>query len=43
MTMNPAELKGALEAYTQSLRVEWNQPPTIEAKSRLQKLLAGEK
>ena len=27
--------KGALEAYTKSLEVEWNQPPIIEAKSRL--------
>ena len=29
------ELKGALEAYTKSLEIEWNQPPIIEAKSRL--------
>ena len=27
--------KGALEAYTRSLEVEWNQPPVIEAKARL--------
>ena len=27
--------KGALEAYAKSLAVEWNQPPIIEAKSRL--------
>ncbi|MCY3018172.1 MAG: hypothetical protein NTW87_03955 [Planctomycetota bacterium] len=27
--------KGALEAYTKSIEVEWNQPPIIEAKSRL--------
>jgi tetratricopeptide (TPR) repeat protein len=27
--------KGALEAYGKSLNVEWNQPPIIEAKSRL--------
>jgi len=26
---------GALEAYTKSLEIEWNQPPIIEAKSRL--------
>ncbi len=31
--------KGALDAYTKSLEVEWNQPPIIEAKTRLQKLL----
>ena len=29
------DLKGALDAYTKSLEVEWNQPPIIEAKSRL--------
>jgi tetratricopeptide (TPR) repeat protein len=34
------DFKGALEAYTQSLRVEWNQPPIIEAKSRLERTLA---
>ena len=33
------DYKGALEAYTQSLKVEWNQPPIIEAKSRLEKLV----
>ena len=27
--------QGALEAYTKSLKIEWNQPPIIEAKSRL--------
>jgi hypothetical protein len=27
--------KAALEAYTKSLEIEWNQPPVIEAKSRL--------
>jgi len=27
--------KGALDAYTKSIEVEWNQPPIIEAKSRL--------
>ena len=31
--------KGALEAYTRSLQIEWNQPPVIEAKSRLEKTL----
>ena len=31
--------KGALEAYTRSLVVEWNQPPIIEAKSRLMRKL----
>jgi hypothetical protein len=30
---------GALAAYTQSLKIEWNQPPIIEAKSRLEKAL----
>ena len=29
------DTKGALEAYTRSLEIEWNQPPIIEAKSRL--------
>jgi Tfp pilus assembly protein PilF len=33
----------ALEAYTQSLRIEWNQPPTIEAKARMEKILSGQK
>jgi len=27
--------KGALEAYEKSIKVEWNQPPIIEAKARL--------
>ncbi len=31
--------KGALEAYTKSLEIEWNQPPVIEAKTRLEKRL----
>lgn len=31
--------KGALEAYTKSLEIEWNQPPIIEAKSRLMQRL----
>jgi hypothetical protein len=29
--------KGALDAYTKSLEIEWNQPPAIEAKARLEK------
>ena len=29
------DLAGALDAYAKSLEVEWNQPPIIEAKSRL--------
>ncbi len=33
------DYKGALEAYTRSLKVEWNQPPAIEAKVRLEKQL----
>jgi hypothetical protein len=32
------DFKGALDAYTKSLAVEWNQPPIIDAKSRLQKM-----
>jgi hypothetical protein len=32
------DFKGALEAYTKSLAIEWNQPPIIEAKSRMEKL-----
>ena len=35
------DYKGALEAYTRSLKVEWNQPPAIEAKVRLEKLVSG--
>jgi hypothetical protein len=30
------DYKGALESYTKSLKVEWNQPPIIEAKKRLE-------
>jgi Tfp pilus assembly protein PilF len=30
------DYKGALEAYTRSLKVEWNQPPAIEAKIRME-------
>jgi tetratricopeptide (TPR) repeat protein len=33
------DYKGALEAYRQSLKIEWNQPPALEAKSRLEKLV----
>jgi Tfp pilus assembly protein PilF len=33
------QYKQALEAYTRSLQIEWNQPPTIEAKSRMEKLV----
>jgi Flp pilus assembly protein TadD len=29
----------ALAEYRQSLKLEWNQPPTIEAKTRMEKLL----
>jgi hypothetical protein len=29
------DAKGALDAYTRSLEIEWNQPPIIEAKTRL--------
>ena len=32
---------GALAAYAKSLEVEWNQPPILEAKSRLEKRLQG--
>ena len=34
------DLRGALEFYTRSLQVEWNQPPVIEAKRRLENQLA---
>jgi hypothetical protein len=34
------DLRGALESYTRSLQVEWNQPPVIEAKKRLQNEVA---
>ena len=33
------DYKEALAAYSKSLEIEWNQPPVIEAKSRLQKLI----
>ena len=32
--------RGALEAYIRSLQVEWNQPPIIEARKRLERILA---
>jgi uncharacterized protein YecT (DUF1311 family) len=35
MLEKQGDAKGALDAYTKSLEVEWNQPPIIEAKSRL--------
>jgi Tfp pilus assembly protein PilF len=34
------DYRGALEAYVRSLQVEWNQPPIIEARQRLEKLSA---
>jgi predicted negative regulator of RcsB-dependent stress response len=37
------DFKGALDAYTKSLAVEWNQPPIIEAKSRVQKIVLEKK
>jgi predicted TPR repeat methyltransferase len=30
------DYKAALESYAKSLKVEWNQPPIIEAKKRLE-------
>jgi hypothetical protein len=33
------DYKGALEAYARSLQVEWNQPPIIEAKARMEKMV----
>lgn len=32
------DYKGALRAYRRSLEVEWNQPPVIEAKTRMEKM-----
>jgi len=32
------DYKGALKAYTKSLEVEWNQPPIINAKARMEKM-----
>ena len=37
------DFKGALDFYTKSLKVEWNQPPIIEAKKRLESVVAGGK
>jgi hypothetical protein len=34
------DYRGALDAYVRSLQVEWNQPPIIEARKRLEKLSA---
>jgi tetratricopeptide (TPR) repeat protein len=34
------DYRGALDAYGRSLQVEWNQPPIIEARKRLEKLSA---
>ena len=33
------DYKGALEAATKSLEIEWNQPPTIVTKARLESLV----
>ena len=33
------KLADALAEYKKSLELEWNQPPTIESKVRLEKLL----
>ena len=33
------DYKGALQAFNQSLKVEWNQPPTLDAKNRVEKLV----
>ena len=33
------KLREAMEQYTLSLQIEWNQPPTVEAKTRLEKAL----
>ena len=35
------DYRGALDAYVRSLQVEWNQPPIIEARKRLEKMLAN--
>jgi hypothetical protein len=37
------DFKGALDFYTRSLKVEWNQPPIIEARKRLETVVAGGK
>ena len=31
------DFKGALDAYLRSLQGEWNQPPIIEARARMQR------
>jgi cytochrome c-type biogenesis protein CcmH/NrfG len=33
---NRKDFAGALDAYTKSLKVEWNQPPIIMAKKRVE-------
>jgi hypothetical protein len=33
------DYKGALEAYSRSLKIEWNQPPVMEARGRMEKLV----
>jgi hypothetical protein len=30
-------LQGALEAYKKSLEIEWNQPPVMEARKRMER------
>ena len=35
------DYQGALEAYSKSLQVEWNQPPIIEAKARVARRAGG--
>jgi hypothetical protein len=36
---NRKDYKAALDAYTRSLEIEWNQPPIIETKAKLEKSL----
>ncbi len=33
------DYKGALDAYAKSLKIEWNQPPIIEAKERVEAMI----
>ena len=33
------DYRGARDAYTRSLKLEWNQPPILEAKSRVERLM----
>jgi len=37
------DFQGALDAYNQSLEIEWNQPPVIEAKTRMEQTLSKDK